>query len=142
MRLPTLPTGAAYLKLSNPARRNALSFQVLQDLKTQLTKYNLGKDGHLLMLPKRHEHIREELPRWLTLPDVWHEQRGHLPKVLVLRSDGPVFSSGHDLKEMKEQGHQFTEKTFSLCAEVMSMIKNCPVPIVCPIQGRWQPFCS
>jgi enoyl-CoA hydratase/carnithine racemase len=135
MSLPSLPKGAAYLKLANPARRNALSFQVLQELKAQLIKFNTSRDGHMLMLPERRDRLRTGLPRWLRCADVWQQQRGHLPKVLVLRSGGPVFSSGHDLKEMKEQGHDFTEKTFSLCAEVMSMIKSCPIPIVCPIQG-------
>ena len=141
MSFPALPRGAAYLKLANPKRRNALSFNILQSLKTQLTTYNTTKDGHLLMLPSRRHEMATQLPQWLRDTETWRDLRSHLPKVLVLRSEGPVFSSGHDLKEMREQGQEFTKKTFELCAEVMSMIKSCPIPIVCPIQGiaRSQP---
>lgn len=135
MALPVLPAGATYLRLANPARRNALSFQVLKDLKSQLIKYNTSKNGALMALPN-HDHIRRtQLPRWLIDAERWAEERRDLPKVLVLRSEGPVFSSGHDLKEMKEKGSKFTKETFELCAEVMGMIKSCPIPIICPIQG-------
>lgn len=135
MSFPALPRGAAYLTLSNPARRNALSLHVLQDLKSQLIKFNTSKDGELLLLPRRLPQLRTEIPEWLRSTSRWRELRGHLPKVLVLRSEGKVFSSGHDLKEMKEHGRAATEQTFSLCAEVMSMMRACPLPIVCPIQG-------
>ena len=136
MSFPALPRGAAYLKILNAKRRNALSFNVLQDLKKQLKEYNTSQEGELLMLPPRHLQPRPKLPSWVTDSKFWRSRRGHLPKVLVLRSDGPVFSSGHDLREMKEQGREHTEKTFTLCAEVMGMIKSCPIPIVCPIQGE------
>ncbi|KIW04176.1 uncharacterized protein PV09_04489 [Verruconis gallopava] len=135
MSFPTLPRGAAYLKLFNPQKRNALSLGVLRDLKSQLTQYNTGASGELMMLPRRESAAGRELPQWLTSPDEWQKERSQLPKVLVLRSEGPVFSSGHDLREMRELGRQGTQETFSLCAEIMGMIKSCPTPVVCPIQG-------
>jgi enoyl-CoA hydratase/carnithine racemase len=137
MPLSALPRGAAYLKLSNPSKRNALSMSILQDLKEQIIGYNTSRDGELQLLPRRNADLRSKLPEWLTHSETWKEQRGHQPKVLVLRSEGPVFCSGHDLKEMKENPRSFTNDTFELCAEVMGLIKASPIPIVCPIQGRW-----
>jgi enoyl-CoA hydratase/carnithine racemase len=135
MSLPTLPRGAAYLTLSNPARRHALSFAVLQSLHDQLLKYNHGQvSDKALLLPELNMRA---VPDWLSKAEQWHAERSKLPKVLVLRSTGPVFSSGHDLKEMQEHGKEFTAKTFELCASVMKLMQRCPIPIVAPIQG-WQ----
>jgi len=140
MAVPKLPARAAYLTLSNPTRRNALSLSILRDLKTQLEQYNKNRSGErTLFLPYAEPRSTESLKsryKWLVDSQHWEKERGHQPKVLVLRSEGPVFSSGHDLSELAKQSAEEVEETFGLCRRVMSLIQRSPIPVVCPIQGK------
>jgi enoyl-CoA hydratase/carnithine racemase len=142
MSLPILPPRAAYLRLCNSARRNALSLSVLRSLKSQLIDFNTDQDGRTNLLPPFKPEILKELhsksnPRLKYLLDTeeWEKRRDHLPKVLVLRSDGPVFSSGHDLKELMAMDRDGVKETFDICAQVMDLITRSPAPVVCAIQG-------
>ncbi|KAK4622216.1 Enoyl-CoA hydratase domain-containing protein 3, mitochondrial [Fulvia fulva] len=151
MSWPKLPAKAAYLALKNPQRRNALSLAGLRDLKDQLIQYNTSpRDGKLRLLPPFKPEVLNELEVatcndsraslstslcWLTEAKKWREQREGLPNVLVLRSEGPVFSSGHDLAEIRSLSRAQVKETFTLCAEVMQLIRRSPVPVVGVIQG-------
>ena len=149
MRWPQLPNKAAYLVLNNAKRRNALSLNVLRDLKEQLTAFNTSPvDGKLRVLPPFKREILRDLEAaaanndnaqvsydWLVNARKWEEHRGSLPKAIVLRSDGPVFCSGHDLGELKALPYEEIKETFALCAEVMSLIRRSPAPVVGVIQG-------
>lgn len=55
--------------------------------------------------------------------------------MIVLRSSGPVFCAGHGLGEWKELLHEEMKETFALCAEVMSLIRRSPAPVVGVVQG-------
>ena len=45
-------------------------------------------------------------------------------KAVVIGHAGPVFSSGHDLKELTaERGTEFHAKVFNLCSEVMKLVQ-------------------
>ncbi|KAF2170952.1 hypothetical protein M409DRAFT_18922 [Zasmidium cellare ATCC 36951] len=155
MAWPKLPAKAAYLALNNPQRRNALSLSVLRRLKDQLISFNTSPgDGKLRILPPFQPRILEDLEAisanaaattlpderatelgWLLDADEWRKHRRHLPNVLVLRSEGPVFCSGHDLGELRKLSHDEVKGTFALCAEVMSLIRRSPAPVVGVIQG-------
>ncbi|KAH6884241.1 ClpP/crotonase-like domain-containing protein [Thelonectria olida] len=151
MRLPKLPPSAAYIRLANPQRRNALSLAVLQDLKSQLvTSLTSPSSGQLRLLPPFRPDILDDLESvaalrsksdqwneygWLVDAREWRKERAGLPDVLVLRSEGPVFSSGHDLKELSQLSHDNVKLLFELCAEVMTLIRRSPALVVCPIQG-------
>ncbi|KAF4467058.1 xylan -beta-xylosidase [Fusarium albosuccineum] len=152
MPFPKLPANAAYIRLSNPAKRNALSLSILQDLKRQLTEALTSPvSGQLRVLPPFQSKILSDLEKvvrredttseqwkeygWLVKSSEWKKERAGLPNVLVLRSEGPVFSSGHDLKELTTLSHDEVKLLFSLCAEVMSLIRRSPALVVCPIQG-------
>lgn len=149
MSWPRLPNRAAYLVLNNARRRNALSLKVLRDLRQQLHDFNTSPvDGKLRILPPFRPEILHELERisphdngsnseydWLINSQQWEKHRGSLPKVIVLRSDGPVFCSGHDLAELRTLSHDEVKETFSLCAEVMGLIKRSPAPVVGVIHG-------
>ncbi|KAB1254114.1 Enoyl-CoA hydratase domain-containing protein 3; mitochondrial [Camelus dromedarius] len=51
-------------------------------------------------------------------------------------TEGPVFSSGHDLKELTdEQGPDYHAEVFRTCSEVMMMIQNHPVPVIAMVNG-------
>ena len=46
-----------------------------------------------------------------------------------------MFCAGHDLGELKQLSHEEVKETFALCAEVMSLIRRSPAPVVGVIQG-------
>uniref|UniRef100_A0A2C9M9N2 Enoyl-CoA hydratase domain-containing protein 3, mitochondrial n=1 Tax=Biomphalaria glabrata TaxID=6526 RepID=A0A2C9M9N2_BIOGL len=55
-------------------------------------------------------------------------------RVIIIKATGPVFSSGHDLKELTaEKGSEFHEKVFSTCTEVMNLIQDLPVPVIAQV---------
>ncbi|KAF2206827.1 hypothetical protein CERZMDRAFT_91909 [Cercospora zeae-maydis SCOH1-5] len=151
MSWPKLPARAAYLILQNEKRRNALSLDVLRSLREQLIRYNTSPiDGRLRILPPFKSMILNNLEdisegratketqqeySWLLDGQAWRREREGLPSVIVLRSNGSVFSSGHDLKELRTLSHEEVKETFALCAEVMSLIRRSPAPVIGVIQG-------
>ncbi|KAF7195829.1 Enoyl-CoA hydratase domain-containing protein 3, mitochondrial [Pseudocercospora fuligena] len=151
MAWPILPARAAYLAINNSKRRNALSLAVLRDLKEQLIRHNTSPvDGRLRILPHFKASILDDLEKisegkasgettpdlaWLIDGEIWRREREGLPSVIVLRSEGPVFSSGHDLRELSQLSHADVKTTFEICAEVMSLIRRSPAPVVGVIQG-------
>ena len=56
-------------------------------------------------------------------------------RVVVVRSDGPVFSSGHDLNEMVDGGREFYTAVFAACTSVMESIRLLPKPVIAQVQG-------
>ncbi len=60
---------------------------------------------------------------------------------IVLAASGPVFCSGHDLKEMSahrsdaDGGRAFFEQTMTTCAGMMQTIVHCPKPVIAAVQG-------
>uniref|UniRef100_M0RDR1 Enoyl-CoA hydratase domain-containing protein 3, mitochondrial n=1 Tax=Rattus norvegicus TaxID=10116 RepID=M0RDR1_RAT len=68
-----------------------------------------------------------------------HTRRGHrIPLQMVVSHHvvGPVFSSGHDLKELTgAQGRDYHTEVFQTCSEVMMLIQNHPVPIIAMVNG-------
>ncbi|KAM0188283.1 hypothetical protein ACHAPI_010679 [Fusarium lateritium] len=152
MVFPKLPASAAYIRLLNPTKRNALNLPTLQDIKTQLTEaLTSPATGQLRLLPPFKDHILADLEQavrgkhvaddqwkkygWLVDAAEWKKERAGLPDVLVLRSETQVFSSGYDMRELAELSHDDIKLLFRLCAEVMSLIRHSPALVVCPIQG-------
>lgn len=89
------------LTLNRPAKRNALSLSMLQDLYQALS--DAGKDK--------------------------------ATKVVILQANGPVFSSGHDLKEMPGRTEDDYRTLFATCANVMQLIRKIPQPVMAKVQG-------
>jgi len=56
-------------------------------------------------------------------------------KVVILRAAGPVFSSGHDLKEMAALEDSAAAELFALCTQVMEGIRTLPQPVIAQVQG-------
>lgn len=145
MRLPTLPAKAAYVRLKNKAHHNVLSLNVLRNLQRQLEDHlRSPSTGQLLTLPPfRPDYLPllqakyEDYPdyRWLTDAAEWDRQCTGLPSVLVLRSEGPVFCAGYDLTELATLTHFEVKETFLRCKDVLALIRQSPIPIVCPVQG-------
>ena len=96
-----LQDGVAVLTLNNPGRRNALSTELLNELKGLLRDFE--SDAAV--------------------------------RVVVLRSEGPVFSSGHDLNEIINRDAAAYTAVFALCTEVMEAIRLLPKPVIAQVQG-------
>lgn len=55
--------------------------------------------------------------------------------VVVVRSLGPVFSSGHDLSEMVGKTAEEYARLFETCSRVMHGFRRLPQPVVAQVQG-------
>ncbi|KAJ8384328.1 hypothetical protein AAFF_G00205810 [Aldrovandia affinis] len=57
-------------------------------------------------------------------------------RVIIISAEGPVFSSGHDLKELTSaQGREHHSRVFQVCSEVMTLIQDIPVPVIAKVNG-------
>ena len=62
-------------------------------------------------------------------------------KVIVIAAEGPVFSSGHDLKEMSarrtdpDRGRAAFAALFAQCSDLMQAIVRHPLPVIAEVQG-------
>lgn len=66
----------------------------------------------------------------------------HNVRCVVVKGNGPVFCSGHDLKEMirlreidKNEGSEHIKEVFTLCSSVMQAIAICPKPTLARVHG-------
>ncbi|XP_034366865.1 enoyl-CoA hydratase domain-containing protein 3, mitochondrial isoform X2 [Arvicanthis niloticus] len=68
--------------------------------------------------------------------DILHKAESEDLKVIIISAEGPVFSSGHDLKELTDaQGRDYHTEVFQTCSEVMMLLRNHPVPIIAMVNG-------
>ncbi len=56
-------------------------------------------------------------------------------QAVVIAAEGPVFSAGHDLKEMIDPAPGFVEELFDICTEMMLTIHRIPQPVVARVHG-------
>ncbi|XP_055283521.1 enoyl-CoA hydratase domain-containing protein 3, mitochondrial [Moschus berezovskii] len=85
--------------------------------------------------PKRRNALSLAMLKSLQ-SDILHEAESQDLKVIIISAEGPVFSSGHDLKELTdEQGPDYHAEIFRTCSEVMMLIQNHPVPIIAMVNG-------
>ncbi|XP_054843813.1 enoyl-CoA hydratase domain-containing protein 3, mitochondrial [Eublepharis macularius] len=71
--------------------------------------------------------LREDLLRDIDSPDL---------RVIIISGEGPVFSSGHDLKELSpETGKKYHLEVFETCAELMTLLSKLPVPVIAKVNG-------
>lgn len=56
-------------------------------------------------------------------------------RVLVIAGAGPVFCSGHDLRELSGLAEGELRDLFSACSRVMQGFRKLPVPVIARVQG-------
>ena len=62
-------------------------------------------------------------------------------RAVVLTANGPVFSSGHDLKELtarrsdSDRGRAYFKQVMDACSAVMQMVVRLPQPVIAAVQG-------
>jgi len=68
--------------------------------------------------------------------DVLESIRGdNETRVVIIRSRGRVFSSGHDMSEMIGKDVLSYEGLFRTCSEMMQLIRDLPQPVIAQVQG-------
>ena len=55
--------------------------------------------------------------------------------VVIVRANGTVFSSGHDLHEMRGQSPEFYQHLFDVCTALMECVQSIPQPVIAQVQG-------
>jgi enoyl-CoA hydratase/carnithine racemase len=57
-------------------------------------------------------------------------------KVVIIGANGPAYSAGHDLKEIRANpGRAFYEALFAQCSRLMQSIVKLPQPVIAQVQG-------
>lgn len=54
---------------------------------------------------------------------------------IILKTAGHVFSSGHDLKEVRGADFDTQQAIFDLCSRLMLLIQQIPQPVIAQVQG-------
>jgi enoyl-CoA hydratase/carnithine racemase len=93
------------LTIKNSSKRNALSENVLKELHSQLENISIMK------------------------------QNKKIPRIVILASEGQVFSSGHDLKELNSMDNKKRTEIFELCSKVMLKIAQSESIFIAEVQG-------
>ncbi|KAM9172268.1 enoyl-CoA hydratase domain-containing protein 3, mitochondrial isoform 2-T2 [Pangshura tecta] len=66
--------------------------------------------------------------------DILHDIESQALRVIIISAEGPVFSAGHDLKELSgEQDTKHHIEVFETCAEVMTLLQKLPVPVIAKV---------
>jgi enoyl-CoA hydratase/carnithine racemase len=55
--------------------------------------------------------------------------------VVLLRHEGPVFSAGHDLREMLERDIVAYREIFDVCCTLMEKVQSIPQPVIAEVSG-------
>ncbi|KAM9029243.1 enoyl-CoA hydratase domain-containing protein 3, mitochondrial isoform 1-T1 [Ara ararauna] len=68
--------------------------------------------------------------------DLLHDVKSKDLRVIIISAEGPIFCSGHDLKELSsEDDVKHHSQVFEMCAEVMTLIQKLPVPVIAKVNG-------
>uniref|UniRef100_A0A1A8NJ58 Enoyl-CoA hydratase domain-containing protein 3, mitochondrial n=1 Tax=Nothobranchius rachovii TaxID=451742 RepID=A0A1A8NJ58_9TELE len=114
--------GIRRIILNNPKKRNALSLSMLESLRENI---RTGADC---------DDLRVIIISGLCLGN--RRVCKTFQQSFAFSATGPVFSSGHDLKELtSSQGREHHTKVFNTCTEVMTLIQDVPVPVVAMVNG-------
>jgi enoyl-CoA hydratase/carnithine racemase len=54
---------------------------------------------------------------------------------ILLRHEGPVFSAGHDIREMLRRDVSAYRQIFDVCTELMQKIQQIPQPVIAEVAG-------
>lgn len=93
---------AMVVTLNRPDRRNALSLEMMTELR--------GALDHAAALE----------------PAV---------RAVIIAAEGPVFSSGHDLKELRGKPRADYDRLFEACTALMTRVQSIPQPVIAAVEG-------
>ncbi|KAK2495845.1 hypothetical protein MC885_000690, partial [Smutsia gigantea] len=88
--------------------------------------------GHIVLSnPKKRNTLSLAMLKSLQ-SDILHEAESTNLKVIIISAEGPVFSSGHDLKELMDwQGQDYHAEVFQTCCEEnVNAVQSCQIMCV------------
>jgi enoyl-CoA hydratase/carnithine racemase len=93
---------------------------------------------HIATLTLNHPEKRNALSR--AMLQALQQRLTHIAtdrqvRVVILRAEGPVFSSGHDLREMVGISETDSAALFALCSDVMLGLQRLPQPVIAQVHG-------
>ena len=56
-------------------------------------------------------------------------------RAVVLGANGPVFSAGHDLREMRDRDEAFYDELFQICSRLMLTVHGIRQPVIARVQA-------
>jgi enoyl-CoA hydratase/carnithine racemase len=123
-------------KQSSTTSSDTVSVAAAAVSESPLVKYDRKDQSAILTLanPARRNALGRELLRQLR-DQLRAIGLDHTIKCVVLRAEGPVFSSGHDLREIATADEAEAVSLFALCTEVMEAIRLLPQPVIAQVQG-------
>ncbi|KAK7896824.1 hypothetical protein WMY93_022149 [Mugilogobius chulae] len=100
-----------------------------------LTQQHNGIRRIMLNNPKKRNALSLVMLEFLRKSILDEADRKDL-RVIILSANGPVFSSGHDLKELTSaHGRAHHTQVFNTCSEVMTLIQDIPIPVIAMVNG-------
>ncbi|XP_046396130.1 enoyl-CoA hydratase domain-containing protein 3, mitochondrial [Ischnura elegans] len=101
-----------------------------------LTKTNIrnGMKSVVLSDPKTRNCLSVSMMEDI-IEDILVDQNNFEVRCIVISAEGPVFSSGHNLKELAGRGKEGCAEIFAICSTLMNAIADAPVPIVAAVDG-------
>lgn len=116
--------GVLTLTLNRPKQRNALDRRLLEQLHESLARAAASSAADFSAGDDKHTPVR----------------------VVVLQSQGRVFSSGHDLKELiglrdaagettDDEANDEIHDLFATCSSTMQLLQEIPQPTICAVDG-------
>ncbi len=108
-----------------------------EEIEPLTVDYNWAQDGIAILTltnPKKRNVLSS---RTLAALEEWLDWIANDPeaRVVVIRSEGPVFSSGHDLNELVNGDAEDYTAVFDACTRVMEGIRLLPKPVIAQVQG-------
>jgi enoyl-CoA hydratase/carnithine racemase len=103
-----------------------------------------AREGSVLILTLNRPEARNALSEGLMAAlQVALDDAGRDPtvRVVIIAANGPAFSAGHDLKEMRphwadgDRGRRYYERLMKQCSRLMQTIVRCPKPVIAEVQG-------
>lgn len=95
-------------------------------------------DGHMATLLLNRPEKRNALSL-KTLAEMIHALKDlalrQEVRVVILRGNGPVFSAGHDLKELGGGDLQDYREIFAACMQMMLLLHEIPQPVIAGVDG-------
>ncbi len=90
--------------------------------------------------PNNHNVLSEEMIEniQLTLDEAKNDKK---TRVIIISAEGPTFSAGHDLKELKsarknpDKGKDYFKKIMIKCSKMMQSIVKNPKPVIAEVSG-------
>ena len=112
-------------------------------MKNTILKSSLSPEGILkltLNSPHNHNVLSEEMI--LNIQSSLDDSAiNKLVRVIIISSEGPTFSAGHDLKELtlgrknSDKGRAYFKEIMTRCSKLMKTIVSNPKPIIAEVSG-------